>query len=76
MERYLKAANRGNSVAYQNIDHLYEFGQSVPQDYSKAIKWFRRQLLKGKRSRRVTLDICIILVWVFPRTKLGRWVGL
>ena len=41
MEWYRKAAAAGNGRAIYSIGLLYTQGQGVPQDYAKAVQWFR-----------------------------------
>jgi len=39
--------NQGNAVAQFAVGLMYEIGQSVPQDYAEAMKWFRKAADQG-----------------------------
>jgi TPR repeat protein len=39
MEWYLKAAEQGNATAQNMIGLLYNNGQGVQHDYTKAMEW-------------------------------------
>ena len=47
MEYYLKAAEKGNDNALFNIGLLYDNGERVEQDYSKAMEYYLKAAEKG-----------------------------
>ncbi|KAF9925567.1 hypothetical protein FBU30_004680 [Linnemannia zychae] len=47
MDWYLKAAEHGDSIAQNNIGHLYDNGHGVQQDYSLAMTWYKKAAEQG-----------------------------
>lgn len=44
---WLKAANKGNAAAQNNIGALYENGHGVTQDFNEAAKWYKKAAEQG-----------------------------
>jgi uncharacterized protein len=40
-------ADKGDGVAQLNLGVMYEDGEGVPQDYTEAVKWYRRAAEQG-----------------------------
>lgn len=47
MRSYLKAAGDGNADAENSIGFMYDNGFGVPQDYSAALRWYRRAAIQA-----------------------------
>jgi TPR repeat protein len=41
------SAEQGNAKAQCELGYMYDFGQGVPQDYKKAIRWYRKAAEQG-----------------------------
>ena len=37
-----KSAEEGDAAAQDHLGHMYERGQGAPQDYSEAVRWYRK----------------------------------
>jgi len=48
MTWYRKAADQGYVLAQYNLGIEYQLGQSVPQDYAEAIRWYRKAAAPGR----------------------------
>ena len=42
-----KAAEQGDAAAQYNLGWMYRFGKGVQQNYSKAVKWYRKAAEQG-----------------------------
>jgi TPR repeat protein len=51
----LRLANRGNVGAQRNLAAVYELGQGAPQDYTEAVKWYRKAAEQGDASGQSSL---------------------
>lgn len=51
----LLPAQQGDAKAQVFVAYLYETGQGVQQDYTKAAEWYRRAAEKGNASARAQL---------------------
>ena len=40
-------AEQGNAAAQNNLGHVYDNGQGVPQDHAEAVKWYRLSAEQG-----------------------------
>ncbi len=52
-----KAAEQGNAGAQSNLGAMYQNGQGVPQDYAKALQWYRKAAEQGKASAQNNLGV-------------------
>ena len=48
-------AAQGNAVAQTRLGVMYENGQGVPQDYDKAVKWYRLAATQGYATAQINL---------------------
>ncbi len=55
-EVYLKAAQRGAIEAMNHVAYAYHMGDSVTQDYKKAMKWYKALAKKGQASAMILLS--------------------
>jgi TPR repeat protein len=51
----LKAAEQGSSNAQYNLGFMYEKGQGTPQDYKKAVKWYKKSAEQGYANAYVNI---------------------
>jgi predicted PurR-regulated permease PerM len=49
-ERVQKQAEQVDASAQRMLGYMYEYGKGVPQDYKKAVKWFRKAAEQGDMS--------------------------
>src|SRR5271154_5822009 len=54
------AADNGNSHAMAVLGALYETGEGEVQDYSEALKWYRKAADKGDAAGQFRLGFCYI----------------
>jgi uncharacterized protein len=47
MDIWMPLARRGDATAQNNIGAMYDTGKDVPQDYKKAVRWYRISALQG-----------------------------
>ena len=47
IEKYRKAAEQGNVMAQNSLGWCYYFGKGVTQDYTEALKWYRKAVNLG-----------------------------
>jgi TPR repeat protein len=47
MEWFRKGAAAGSGTAMVMVGVLYEHGQGVPQDFTRAMEWFKRAQAHG-----------------------------
>jgi TPR repeat protein len=47
MKWFRQAAEKGDSIAQNNIGWLYQNGSGVGQDYSEAMRWFQKAADQG-----------------------------
>ena len=50
-------AERGDSTAQINLGVMYEDGKGVPQDYKKAVKWYKLAAEQGDSRAQVNLGL-------------------
>ena len=50
MQYYQKAAYLGDSIAFYYIGCLYENGQGVKRDYSKALEYYQKAADLGNKE--------------------------
>ena len=48
-EWYLKAAQKGQADAQNNLGLLYKNGEGVPRDFNKAMEWFVKSANQGNK---------------------------
>ncbi len=48
-------AEQGDAKAQNNLGHMYENGQSVPQDDAEAVKWYRKAAEQGDAEAQFNL---------------------
>lgn len=53
----MEAAERGDAIAQSNLGGMYLEGRGVPQDYSEAVKWFRKAVEQGSASAQSHLGL-------------------
>ena len=51
----LQVAEQGNAEAQFNLGVMYEGGQGVRQDYTKAVQWFRKAAEQGYANAQYNL---------------------
>ena len=56
VEWYQKSAERGNSIAQNNLGYMYENGQGVIQNYTKAIEWYQKAAKQGNTTAKKNLE--------------------
>ena len=56
MEYYQKSADLEYSLAFTNIGYLYETGEGVEQDYSKAIEYYQKSADLGDKNAPKSID--------------------
>ncbi len=47
LAEWMPLAEAGNADAQYNIGRLYAYGRAVPQDYVKAMQWYRKSAAQG-----------------------------
>jgi len=47
IERYRRAAERGDAPAQFKMALMYDRGQGMPQDYAEAVRWYRKAAEQG-----------------------------
>ena len=52
---YEPLAKQGNAKAQFQLGHMYHEGNGVPQDYVKALEWFRRAADQGNADAQINL---------------------
>ena len=57
LENFAKAAALGNIIAMYNIGLIYHNGQYIPQDFEKAIKWYRASASLGNELAMYNIGI-------------------
>ena len=57
-EQALIDANRGDATAQINLAHMYYKGDGVAQDYTEAVKWYRKAADQGNADAQTTSDLC------------------
>jgi TPR repeat protein len=55
LEELMAKADKGDAIAQCNLGYRYEKGNGVPQDYTEAIKWYRRAAKQGQASAQCNL---------------------
>ena len=55
LKEIIKSAEQGNAIAQFFLGVMYCDGQGVPQDYKKAVKWYRLAAEKGYSSAQTSL---------------------
>lgn len=50
-----KAAEQGSAIAQFNLGHAYDFGQGVPQDYTKSVRWYRKAAEQGNAAAQASI---------------------
>ena len=55
--RTLQAAERGNVKAQNNLGVMYEKGLGVHQDYTQAMKWYRKAAEQGAAAAQYNLGL-------------------
>ena len=53
-----KAAEQGDAKAQVDLGICYCNGDGVPQDYTKAVKWFRKAAEQGNADGQYRLGVC------------------
>ena len=48
-------AEEGDPMAQYELGIMYQNGEGVPQNYSKAVKWFRKSAEKGDAAAQLSL---------------------
>jgi TPR repeat protein len=51
-------AKQGEAGAQTSLGAIYARGQGAPQDFTEALKWFRKAAEKGDASAQVSLGVC------------------
>ena len=54
---WLPLAEKGEMIAQAAIGVMYHMGQGVPQDYTKAVQWYRRAAEKGNAASQANLGV-------------------
>lgn len=54
-ETTLKLAQQGNAIAQNHLGDLYQIGEEVKKDYTKAIYWYRKAAEQGLDSAQYNL---------------------
>ncbi len=54
---WLPLAEKGEMIAQAAIGVMYHMGQGVPQDYMKAVQWYRRAAEKGNAASQANLGV-------------------
>ena len=68
-------AEQGDASAQYNLGKMYRFGQGVPQDYGKAVEWYRKAAEQDHAQAQFNLGV----VYYFDRgvpqdyTKAAEW---
>ena len=57
MKSIIRAAERGSAIAQNFLGLYYEKGLGVPQDYAKAIKWYRKAAEQGEPRSQHNLGV-------------------
>ena len=52
-----KAAEQGHATAQYNLGRMYAYGEGVPQDVVKAVKWYRKAAEQGDAAAQSNLGI-------------------
>ena len=60
------AAEQGDANAQNNLGYMYNQGQGVPQDYQKAVKWYRKAAEQGDEYAQANLGIMYANGWGVP----------
>ena len=55
LEELMAKAAKGDAIALCNLGYRYEKGNGVPQDYTEALKWYRRAAKQGQASAQCNL---------------------
>ncbi|HIB42688.1 MAG TPA: hypothetical protein EYO37_01705 [Nitrospina sp.] len=56
-EIWLSLAKRGNNAAQFNLGLMYDKGDGVNQDFSKAVKWYRLAAIQGNADAQLNLGL-------------------
>lgn len=54
---WLPLAEKGELIAQATIGVMYHMGQGVPQDYAKAVQWYRLAAEKGNAASQANLGV-------------------
>ena len=77
------SAEQGDAKAQYNLGVCYENGHGVPQDYSKAVEWYRKSAEQGHAAAQYNLGVCYYngigvpkntkkaMVWLRRAARLG-----
>ena len=58
VEKLRAAAEKGDPVAQKNLGNCYYSGEGVPQDYDKAVYWYRKSADQGYANAQNNLGNC------------------
>ncbi len=47
IREFFPLAEQGHAKAQYNVGHMYRNGHGVPQDYSEAMRWYRKAADQG-----------------------------
>ncbi len=56
LRKYHKAADAGNAGAMTNIGFMYDNGHGVKEDYTEAMRWYRKAADRGDDDAKATLE--------------------
>lgn len=51
----MSAAHKGDAAAQLKLGEAYDLGQGLPQDFSEAVKWYRRAAVQGNAQAQFAL---------------------
>ena len=57
MREWLPLAQQGNATAQFGLGVMYDQGRGVPQDYAKALKWYRLAAAQGDAGAQFNLGV-------------------
>lgn len=58
MHWYLKAAEQGDPEAQRKVGLMYDYGQGVPVDLTKAAKWYFKSAVQGNAESQHNIAYC------------------
>ncbi|MCX6631984.1 MAG: tetratricopeptide repeat protein, partial [Candidatus Solibacter sp.] len=53
----LDRAEKGDAAAQDGLGHIYSQGQGVPQDFTKAVRWWRKAADQGHADAQFNLGV-------------------
>jgi TPR repeat protein len=68
-EMALKLAEQGDADAQSKLGNLYQEGTGVPQNYTEALKWFRKAVEQGNAEGQFNLGVMYAMGEGVPENK-------